>query len=149
MLSIKMGKEIKQDQHIVANLNVRQTICVAAGVGVGVLLYAVTGASIFELMPVYVLIAVICGAFGWVEKDGMHLEDFAINRAKAAIYHTSKLRYRTQNRYIKLLNAGYKAQRVETAKAAKANKSKKAAKTTTYKAKKKHSEKKSQLREFA
>lgn len=104
MLSIKIEKEIRNDQKIVFGLTARQVICVMSGVGIGALFFALTRADIFQLVPVFVLLAVIFGMFGWIEKDGQHMEDFLLRRMKTMVYRNNRLRYRTSNRYIRLLN---------------------------------------------
>lgn len=119
MLSIKIEKEIKHEQPIVFGLTVRKTICVGLGIAAAVLLYAVTGASVAQLIPSWVFIAVIAGAFGWVEKDGAHLEDYLLKKIKEVVYKNGTIHYRTSNRYIRMLNAGYRRKRIEAEKAAK------------------------------
>lgn len=111
MLSVKIEKEVRHENKIVAGLTMRQTICVMIGAAFAALLYATVHVDFFQLLPAYVLIAVVCGAFGWVQKDGMKLEELLMKRAKNIIYHNLRLRYRTGNKYIRLFNRGYAKER--------------------------------------
>ena len=122
MLSGKIEKEIKHENKIVAGLTMRQTICVMIGAALAALLYATVHVDFFQLLPVYVLIAVIVGAFGWIEKDGMKLEELLFKKAKSIVYHNTRLRYRTGNKYVQLFNRGY-AQARKTAAAQEQSKS--------------------------
>lgn len=104
MLSIKVEKEIKQDNHVLGDLTLRQLICVTAAAAVCAVVWAVTRLDMNALMPVIVAAGVLAGVFGWVHKDGMHAEDYLMRLAKRLVYHSGRLKYRTSNAYVRLFN---------------------------------------------
>lgn len=107
MLSIKIEKEIKQENRIIFGLTLRQLICASSALAIMFIVWRVTGLSFSELTVPFCGVGLVFGMLGWFQKDGMKAEDYAVKYAKKSAYKNSKLKYRTQNKYVKLYNDAY------------------------------------------
>lgn len=117
MISIKIEKEIKHDNKILAGLTMRQLLAVLAAGTICITIWMVTRMDINALLPAFLSIGCIAGVLGWVKKDGLAAEDYAMRYLKRIIYKNGRLKYRTSNAYVRLFNSSTKT---ETAKPKKA-----------------------------
>lgn len=107
MLSIKIEKEIKQENKVLGGLTLRQLIFAVIGAGSCTAVYLVSNLPVDALYPAFISIAAVCGVFGWVKsKDGgLHAEDYILRFLKRVVYHNGRLLYRTANEYIGMYNS--------------------------------------------
>lgn len=110
MLSIKVEKEIKHENKILAGLTMRQFLSVLVAAIACLAIYLTTRLDINALLPAFATIGCIAGLIGWIKKDGLRAEDYLIRYLKHMIYHDNRLKYRTSNSYIRLFNASTKAE---------------------------------------
>lgn len=107
MISVKIEKEIKGENKIIGNFTLRQALCFAFDL-------IVLGIVYFFLKPTEDVIILIGGALGfgtWYiafhKKNGMPSEYFLIKKIKEKVLKNTDRAYKTKNKYITMLNAGY------------------------------------------
>lgn len=107
MISIKIEKEIQQDNKIIAGLNIRQIVCMGIA-GCFCLCIALFLDMDFEI-SMYPCMILGWGAylFGWKKQDGLHYEQILWKKMQQILYQSNKRYYRTKNRYIALMNGEY------------------------------------------
>lgn len=111
MLSVKVEKEIKQENRVIGPLTLRQTVCLIAAL-IGVILFAVIVRPDLETgMGAGLILGAIAWFFGFYKKNGIYIEYFIIKRVKIFCFRNFQRKYRTKNRYIRLMNDHYEKER--------------------------------------
>lgn len=111
MVSLKIEKEIRQDNKVMFGLTMRQLVSAATAVSAAVIIYFITRLDITIMVIPDCLLAVLAYFIGWREVDGMKAEHYLMKRLKSRVYGNDKRIYRTKNAYITLMNRAYSAKR--------------------------------------
>lgn len=112
-IDIRIPKEIRNyETKFVGPLTMRQTICVAIGLIVCVLVYNLCKVFIPRDLMLFMLIfpaaAIFC--FGWVKPYGMKFEQFFFSAVRNNFIAPRKRKYKTVNRHMEMLKSVKKAE---------------------------------------
>lgn len=122
MLSIKVEKEIKHENKVIAGLTLRQFVAVLSAALICLAIWLITRLDMNALLPAFATIGSIAGVIGWVNKSGLRAEDYLMRYMKRIVYHDNRLKYRTSNSYIRLFNMASKEENAGKKKLTKAEK---------------------------
>ena len=122
MLSVKVEKEIKQENRVIGPLTLRQTLCLILALFGVILFYVIVRPDLETGMGAGLILGTIAWFFGFYKKNGIYIEYFIIKKVRIFCFKNLKRRYRTKNRYIRMMNdyyAGEKAADLSDKKRAK------------------------------
>lgn len=111
MISVKVEKELKGENKIIAFFTFRQAICATVVLIILALYYFLMRPTTDMLVPVALLLGAGAWYIGWHEKNGMHTEYFIFKKIKEAVLMNTNRKYRTKNQYINLYNDAYREDR--------------------------------------
>lgn len=111
MISVKVEKELKGENKIIAWFTFRQAICAGLVLVILALYYFLMKPTTDMLVPVALILGALAWYIGWHEKNGMHTEYFIFKKIKENILMNTNRKYRTKNQYISLFNEAYKSDR--------------------------------------
>ena len=111
MISVDIEKEIKKENKVLGNFNLRQVICISIGVIAGLLLYFITKLTIDVLIIPFFCIGGIVAYVGWPHKNNLTAEQIIEKKISRMLYKNEARKYRTLNSYVSLLNKAYTAQK--------------------------------------
>lgn len=108
MISVEIEKEINRENKVVANFNMRQTLCVVAIVLFS--LFCVFVLKIDYTISVYpcFVFGGLCLLIGWYKPNGVPFEAIVMKNLQAMFYGSNTRLYKTKNQYVTLLNDEYK-----------------------------------------
>lgn len=107
MISVEIEKEINQENKAIANLNLRQVICV------GILAIAAIIMVVFLKLDSEILfypvlaLGSILWAFGWYKPNGIPFEKVLFKQIQSIIYGSNTRKYKTKNQYVIMVNEEY------------------------------------------
>ena len=111
MLSVKVEREIKQENRVIGPFTLRQTICLIIALAAVATFVYVVKPDLETGMGIGLCLGAIAWFFGFYKKNGIYIEYFIIKRIKILCFKNTKRGYRTKNRYIGMLNAYYEERR--------------------------------------
>lgn len=112
MISVKVEKEIKQENHIFGSFSLRQVIVLAITGFIILLIYFITRLDFSMMAPIGVGLGVLAYFFGFKKRDGLYYEYFLFKKIKNFVFMNTRRRYRTKNKYITMLNKSYLADKM-------------------------------------
>lgn len=107
MINVDIEKEIKQENKILFGLNMRQIICLSVALVISVILALILGYDSDLLIYPALAVGGLCFAFGWKKYDGLPMERVILRKVRDYVYKNDKRTYKTQNRYIAMMNEEY------------------------------------------
>lgn len=111
MLSVKVEREIKQENRVIGPFTLRQTICLLIALaGVASFIYIVKP-DLETGMGVGLCLGAVAWFFGFYKKNGIYIEYFIIKKIKILCFKNAKRCYRTKNKYIGMMNEYYEEKR--------------------------------------
>lgn len=107
MISVKVEKEIKQENRVIGRFTLRQSICLGVSAALIALFAIIFRPSTDVLMGFGLGTGGLAWLFGFYKRSGLYIEYFLIKRIKLISLKNQKRLYRTKNAYIRLLNEYY------------------------------------------
>ena len=111
MISVDIEKEIKKENKIIGNFNLRQVISISVGVVLAGLLYLITDLTIEILIIPFFIIGSIVAYVGWPHKNNLTAEQVIEKKVSRLLYKNETRKYRTLNSYVVMLNKAYTTQK--------------------------------------
>ena len=111
MLSVKVEKEIKQENRVIGPLTLRQTVCLLLALIGVIIFYVIVRPDLETGMGAGLILGSIAWFFGFYKKNGIYIEYFIVKKVKMFCFGNFQRKYRTKNRYIRMMNDHYEALR--------------------------------------
>ncbi len=111
MLNLPIESEIEVEHKVIRNFNMRQTVCLGISGAIAVIMYLIFHNWI--LMVAFTApFALILMYFAKPGDNGEKAEDQLMKLAERHYYRNQVRIYRTENRYIPLMNRAYRRMRI-------------------------------------
>ena len=109
----QIPKEIKAENKVALNLNMKQLIACAIGVGIDLAIYFTTHLEIDQMLMITLIL--VGGALVTTTKtiDGISLWTYIFSEVRKMAFHYDKRKYRTKNKISTSLNKKYSSMRNE------------------------------------
>lgn len=111
-ISVKVEKEIKQENHVIGRFTVRQVAFLGVALILEGLFYLIVRPEIELFMGIGMILGVIAWYFGFHKKNGIPVEYFLLKKIKQMCLRNYQRRYKSRNKYIVMLNAYYEKKRI-------------------------------------
>lgn len=112
MLNVEIEKEIRLENKILLNFNLRQVICLCVAVALSVVCAVFLNMEFSLALYPCMVIGGVCFVFGWGKMEGLPMERILSKKLQTALYQNDVRVYKTRNRYISMLNREYDRRRV-------------------------------------
>ena len=111
MISVKVEKEIKQENRVIGPFTLRQTVCLLIALITEVLFAVIVRPDLETGMGLGLCLGAIAWFFGFYKKNGIYIEYFLVKWVKLFCYRNFQRKYKTKNRYVLLMNEYYEKKR--------------------------------------
>ena len=107
MITVDVEKEIKQDNKVMLNMNIRQLFTAIVALLLIIFLVGIVKIDMTLMMIPAAFIGGAAYAVGWYKRDGLFIEHIILKRIQTYLYKNDCVPYRTKNRFVTLYNQEY------------------------------------------